>query len=105
MRQIESRIKNLAGLLAAKPIPTPEQPIIDMALQLTSSEDLMVLRGIIKTGRPLLASTEQESRALAAYHSAVEKAIGLMNDNLKRRKIHRLNRPSFEAVNKDRHLR
>src|ERR1700730_13670768 len=105
MRQIETRIKTLAGLLAAKPIPTPEQLIIDMALQLTSSEDLMVLRRIIKTGRPLLASTEQESRALAAYHSAVEKAIGLMNGNLKRRKIHRLNRPSLEAVNKDRHLR
>ena len=46
MRRIQSRIEKLTRLLAAKPIPTP--PIIQMALQLTSGEDLMVLRRIIK---------------------------------------------------------
>jgi hypothetical protein len=80
MRRIQSRIEKLTRLLAAKLIQTP--PIIRMALQLTSGEDLMVLRRIIKAGRPLLASTEQESRALAAYQSAVEKASGLMADDL-----------------------
>jgi hypothetical protein len=80
MRQIQRRLETLTRLLAANPTPTP--PIIQMALQLTPVEDLMILRRIIKAGRPLLASTEQESRALAAYESAVDKAAVLMNDDL-----------------------
>jgi hypothetical protein len=102
MRRIQSRIEKLTRLLAAKPIPTP--PIIQMALQLTSGEDLMVLRRVIKAGRPLLASTEQESRALAAYQSALEKAA-LLNDNLTRRKDPSTGSIAFEGFNKDPRLR
>jgi hypothetical protein len=102
MRQIQRRLEKLAKSLAVKPIPTP--PIIQMALQLTPSEDLMILRRIIKAGRPLLASTEQESRALAAYQSVVEKATGVMNDNLTQRINPSTGSIAFSGVNKDPHL-
>jgi hypothetical protein len=78
--------------------------ITQMALLQTPGEDLIVLWRIIKAARPLLASTEQESRAIAAYQSAVERAKSLINENLKREKIHRRNRSSFKAVNRDRHF-
>ena len=91
MRQIQSRIEKLAAILCTvKPSPTPEQAVSQMALRHMSGEDLMVLRSIIKAGRPLIASTERESQAIGAYRSAVEKAIALTNDNLKRGKSHRL---------------
>jgi hypothetical protein len=92
MRQIRSRIEKIAMSLPAKAAPTPQQAIIQMALRLTPGEDLIVLRRIIKAGRPLLTSTQQESRAIAAYQSAVEKATRLMNETLKGGKIHRRNR-------------
>ena len=76
MRQIQRRLEKLTRLLAATPTPTP--PIIQMALQLTPGDDLMILRRIIKAGPPFLASTEHESRALAAYQSALDKAATLL---------------------------
>ena len=54
------------------------------AVQQMSGEDLMVLRRMIKAGRPLLASTERESQAVAAYRSAVEKVIRSTDDSSKR---------------------
>jgi hypothetical protein len=83
MRQIQSRIEKLAAILCTvKPSPTPEQAVRRMALQQMSGEDLMVLRSIIKAGRPLIASTERESQAIGAYRSAVEKAIALTNHTI-----------------------
>jgi hypothetical protein len=84
MRRIRSRIEKIAMSLAAKPAPTPQQAITQMALRLTAGEDLMVLHRLIKAGRPLVASTEQESQAIAAYQSSVEKAKSLMKGHLKR---------------------
>jgi hypothetical protein len=44
MRQIRSRIQKIAMSLPAKPAPTAEQAITQMAMRLTPGEDLLVLR-------------------------------------------------------------
>ena len=75
MRRIQVRLEKLGQLFPATPVFTPEQAISHAAVQQMSGEDLMVLRRMIKAGRPLLASTERESQAVAAYRSAVEKVI------------------------------
>jgi phage FluMu protein gp41 len=75
MRRIHSRLEKLGKLFPAKPVVTPEQAISVAAVQQMSGEDLMVLRRMIKAGRPLLASNERESEAVAAYRSAVVAAI------------------------------
>ena len=98
MRQIRKRIEKIAMLFPVKPNPTPEQMVKQMALRLTPGEDLMVLWRMLKTVRPLLATTEQESQAIAAYESAFEKATSLIKEDLKPRKIHRRDRSSFKRV-------
>ena len=73
MRRIQSRVKKLSSLFAAKPTATPRQIISEMAVKHLSDEDLMVLRRLIlsrQAGRPVLEVTERESRALDAYQSA-----------------------------------
>ena len=81
MRRIHSRLDKL---FPAKPVVTPEQAISLVAGQQMSGEDLMVLRRMIKAGRPLLASNERESEAVAAYRSAVVAAIRLTGGSSKR---------------------
>ena len=83
MRRIHSRLEKLGKLFPAKPVVTPEQSISLSAVQQMSGEDLMVLRRMIKAGRPLLASTERESQAVAAYRSAIEKVIRLTEGSSK----------------------
>jgi hypothetical protein len=84
MRRIHSRLEKLGKLFPAKPVVTPEQAISLAAVQQMSGEDLMVLRRMIKAGRPLLASNERESEAVAAYRSAVAAAIRLTGGSSKR---------------------
>ena len=86
MRQLRRRIEKIAMSFPAKPKPPREQMVKQMASRLTPGEDLMVLRRIMKAGRPLLAATEQESQAIAAYESAFEKATSLIKEDLKRQK-------------------
>ena len=85
MRRIHSRLEKLGKLFPAKPVVTPEQAISRAAVQQMSGEDLMTLRRMIKAGRPLRASNERESEAVAAYRSAVEKVIRLMEGSSKRK--------------------
>jgi hypothetical protein len=83
MRRIQVRLEKLSKLFPATPIVTPEQAISRAAVQQMSGEDLIVLRRMIIAGRPLLASTERESEAVAAYRSAVEKVIRLTDGSSK----------------------
>ena len=83
MRRIQVRLEKLGKLFPATPLVTPEQAISRAAVHQMSGEDLMVLRRMIKAGRPLLASTERESQAVAAYRSAVEKVIRLTEGSSK----------------------
>ena len=85
MRRIQVRLEKLGKLFPATPLVTPEQAISRAAVHQMSGEDLMVLRRMIKAGRPLLASTERESQAVAAYRSAVEKVIRLTEGSSKRK--------------------
>ena len=84
MRRIQVRLEKLGRLFPEKPVVTPEQAISRAAVQQMSGEDLMVLRRMIKAGRPLLASNERESEAVAAYRSAVVAAIRLTGGSSKR---------------------
>ena len=84
MRRIQVRLEKLGKLFPATPVVTPEQAISRAAVQQMSGEDLMVLRRMIKAGRPLLASNERESEAVAAYRSAVVAAIRLTGGSSKR---------------------
>jgi hypothetical protein len=85
MRRIQVRLEKLGKLFPEKPVITQKQAISHAAVQQMSGEDLMVLRRMIIAGRPLLASTERESQAVAAYSSAVEKVIRLTEGSSKRK--------------------
>src|ERR1700719_3727444 len=85
MRRIQVRLKKLGKLFPATPVVTPEQAISHAAVQQMAGEDLMVLRRMIKAGRPLLASTEPESQEVAAFRSAVGKVIRLSESSSKRK--------------------
>ena len=84
MRRIQDRLEKLGKLFPATPVVRPEQAISLAAVQQMSGEDLMVLRRMIKAGRPLLASNERESEAVSAYRSAVVAAIRLTGGSSKR---------------------
>jgi hypothetical protein len=84
MRRIQVRLEKLGKLFPEKPVITRKQAVSRAAVQQMSGEDLMVLRRMIKAGRPLLASTERESQAVAAYRSAVE-SIRLTEGSSKRK--------------------
>ena len=86
MRRIQVRLEKLGKLFPEKPVITRKQAISHAAVQQMSGEDLMVLRRMIKAGRPLQASSERESQAVAAYRSAVERVIRVTNGNPKARK-------------------
>jgi hypothetical protein len=85
MRRIQVRLEKLGKLFpATTPVVTPQQAISHAAVQQMSGEDLMVLRRMIIAGRQLQASSEQEAQAVAAYRSAVERAIRLTDGTSRR---------------------